>query len=79
MGEMSVNKAFLTMSEPRQFMRNALFLNTGTGRFLEAAYLAGVANSDWSWASKLADLDNDGWQDTYVTNGFVTADNNNDL
>ena len=35
-----------------QYMRNALFLNTGTGRMLEAAQMAGLAASDWTWADK---------------------------
>jgi len=33
-----------------QYMRNALYLNTGVGRCLEAAYLAGIAATDWTWS-----------------------------
>lgn len=54
-----------------QYMRNALFLNTGTGICLEAAYLTGLATTDWSWSSRLEDLDNDGRLDLHVTNGMV--------
>jgi hypothetical protein len=50
--------------------RSALYLNTGTGRCLEAAYLAGIAASDWTWSVRLEDLDNDGRLDLFVTNGF---------
>jgi enediyne biosynthesis protein E4 len=50
--------------------RSALFLNTGTGRCLEAAYLAGIANTNWTWSVRLEDLDNDGRLDLFVTNGF---------
>ena len=50
--------------------RSALYLNTGTGRALEAAYLAGVAASNWTWSVRLEDLDNDGRLDLFVTNGF---------
>ncbi|MCP4190838.1 MAG: RNA-binding protein [Planctomycetaceae bacterium] len=78
MGEMSANKTFLMTSEPRQFMRNALFLNTGSDRFLEAAYLGGIANSDWSWATKMADFDNDGWVDIFMTNGAARMFNHSD-
>src|ERR1019366_7687859 len=50
--------------------RSALFLNTGLGRCLEAAYLAGISNTNWTWSPRLEDLDNDGRLDLFVTNGF---------
>ncbi len=50
--------------------RSALYLNTGTGRALEGAYLAGIAASNWTWSVRLEDLDNDGRLDLFVTNGF---------
>jgi hypothetical protein len=53
-----------------KYHRSALYLNTGTGRCLEAAYLAGVAASDWTWSVRWEDLDNDGRLDLFVTNGF---------
>ena len=58
-----------------KYHRNALLLNTGTGRFREAAYLAGVAATDWTWSVRLEDLDNDGRLDLYVTNGFYRDPN----
>lgn len=68
----------LLNSSPRQTMRNMLFLNTGMGRFLESGFLSGVACTDWTWAVKLADFDNDGRPDMFVTNGvtrnFTDAD-----
>jgi hypothetical protein len=50
--------------------RSALYLNTGTGRALEAAYLSGLAATNWTWSVRFEDLDNDGRQDLFVTNGF---------
>jgi hypothetical protein len=50
--------------------RNALLINTGTGHFQEAAFMAGVAATDWTWSIRLVDLDNDGRLDLHVTNGF---------
>ena len=71
MGSMDELAWFLDWMEPRQHMRNALFLNTGTDRFMEVAQAAGLANSDWTWSVKFADLDNDGFEDAYMTNGFT--------
>lgn len=62
-----------------QYMRNALYLNTGTDRFLEIAQMAGVQSSDWSWSPRFADLDNDGWLDLHVTNGMVRSFIDSDL
>jgi hypothetical protein len=62
-----------------QVMRNALYLNTGTGRCLEAACLAGLAATDWTWSVRLEDLDNDGRLDLFLTNGMSRELHNGDL
>ncbi|HEV7333864.1 MAG TPA: VCBS repeat-containing protein [Flavisolibacter sp.] len=59
-----------------QQMRNMLHLNSGIDaagnvRFREIGQLAGISNTDWSWAPLLADMDNDGWKDLVVTNGYL--------
>ena len=79
MGDMNSTGWFLTHPTPRQYMRNALYVNTGLERFTEIAYLAGVANTDWTWALKFADFDEDGFVDLYVTNGMNRDWTNTDL
>lgn len=71
MGAMSDSAEFLATAFPRQYMRNAVFLGTGTARLREAAHLTGLANSDWTWTVRLSDFDNDGWVDVYLTNGMA--------
>jgi enediyne biosynthesis protein E4 len=68
-----------TVTDAPEYMRNALYLNTGTGRCLEAAHLAGIAATDWTWSVRLEDLDNDGRLDLFVTNGMYRENNNADL
>ncbi len=42
----------------------------GGEAFSEIGQLAGVSATEWSWAPLLADFDNDGWKDLFVTNGY---------
>ena len=62
-----------------QYMRNMLQLNNGNGTFSEVGQLAGISNTDWSWAPLFADLDNDGWKDLVVTNGYLRDYTNMDF
>ena len=62
-----------------QFMRNMLQLNNGNGTFTEIGQLAGVSNTDWSWAPLFADLDNDGYKDLFITTGYLRDYTNKDF
>ncbi|MGN6617046.1 MAG: VCBS repeat-containing protein [Ilyomonas sp.] len=63
-----------------QYVRNTLQLNMGPRvnendsigdpAFSEISFLAGIAQTDWSWTPSLADFDNDGYRDLIVTNGY---------
>ncbi len=79
MGDMNSAGWFLEYAEPRQYSRNTLFVNSGTDRFMEAAYLAGIASSDWTWTPRFDDFDNDGRVDLFITNGMTREFTNSDL
>lgn len=53
-----------------QFTRNVLQLNNCNGFYSEISLMAGVAATDWSWTTLFADLDNSGWKDIFVSNGY---------
>lgn len=59
----------LSDGQPR-FNRNTLFLGRSDGTFAEAALMAGVAASDWSWCPIFLDVDLDGYEDLLVSTGF---------
>jgi hypothetical protein len=62
-----------------QFMQNTLHYNLGNETFSETAYLSGIAATDWSWSPIIADFDNDGFKDIYITNGILGATNDMDF
>lgn len=47
---------------------NALFRNAGDGAFEDVTARSGLTGRDWSVGVAVADVDNDGWLDLYVTN-----------
>ena len=65
-----VQNARLQNDYYHQFMRNSLQLNNGNGTFSEIGLYAGVAATDWSWGALIADFDNSGSKEIFVSNGI---------
>ncbi len=59
-----------------QYTRNTLQLNrglnpeTGLSIFSDVSFLCDVEETEWSWTPLMADFDNDGNRDIFITNGF---------
>lgn len=64
----------------RRFVKgNSMFENLGDGTFEEVGAVRGVETARWAWSSVFGDLNNDGWEDVVVANGYVTAPDTGDL
>lgn len=67
-----------------QYMQNSLQMNNGNlldslPDFSNVSRIAGVSSTDWSWGPLIADLDNDGWKDIFISNGTRREINNRDF
>ncbi len=58
---------------------NSLLRQDADGRFADASTAAGVRGSGWSWGAEFVDIDNDGYEDIVVPNGFLTNKRADDL
>jgi hypothetical protein len=58
---------------------NSFFENQGGGRFAETGAEAAVEMGRWAWSSLFTDLNNDGWEDLVVANGYFTTEDSGDL
>ncbi|HWB02477.1 MAG TPA: VCBS repeat-containing protein [Verrucomicrobiales bacterium] len=70
------------LSQFRHMARgNTLLLNRGAGalRFADVSESAGCTVGRWAWGTMPADINNDGWEDILVANGYVTGRDPDDL
>ncbi|MGV6828513.1 MAG: CRTAC1 family protein, partial [Flavobacteriales bacterium] len=72
-------KKMIAIGYHHAYMANMLHYNEGNGKFKETAQLSGVVKTDWSWAPLIADFDNDGLKDIYITNGVFKDYHNQDF
>ena len=81
MATMDIRKFWNSITEGYhyQYMRNTVQLNNGNGTFSEIGQMAGVSKTDWSWAPLIADFNNDGLKDLFVTNGYKRDVSNQDF
>ncbi|MCB2262222.1 MAG: FG-GAP-like repeat-containing protein [Candidatus Thiosymbion ectosymbiont of Robbea hypermnestra] len=61
------------MTEPYLHECNMLWENQGEFRFSDVSTETGSCDTGWGWGAKFFDADNDGLQDLYVANGFISA------
>lgn len=60
----------IQMKYQPQYIRNVLQRNNGNNTFSDIGYMSGIYATDWSWSALLADFDNDGLRDIFITNGY---------
>ncbi len=52
---------------------NNLYQNTGDGHFRDVTAEAGGFSGGWAWGGGFFDFDNDGWEDLFTPNGFISG------
>ncbi len=73
-----IYRQYLNNGYAPQYMQNTLHLNLGNGNFSEIGNISGISATEWSWSPLLADFDNDGFKDIFITNGIKGATNDMD-
>jgi len=61
------------ITEPFLNECNMLWRNNGDFTFTDVSMATQTCDTDWGWAGKFIDFDNDGWLDLYVLNGFISS------
>ncbi|MBK1880069.1 VCBS repeat-containing protein [Pelagicoccus mobilis] len=78
-GSISTKVLWASTDTVPQYMKNMVSLKIGPNQFAEVGYLTGLDATDWTWATRFADFDNDGWLDAYFANGMARAFHDGDI
>jgi enediyne biosynthesis protein E4 len=75
-GRLSIYRTNITESEGNLIQNNDLWLpdKPGSLTYTDEAGSLGIADGGWSFGAQFADLNNDGYQDLYLVNGYISAD-----
>jgi hypothetical protein len=57
----------------KQAAGNSLYENAGDGTFHSVTAAVGGLPGGWAFGGGFLDFDNDGWQDLYTPNGFISG------
>lgn len=73
-----LREAFQRLARGNSLFRGTLD-SSGKLGFADVSVDAGVTLGRWSWGSIFLDFNNDGWEDLFVANGFITGRQPDDL
>ncbi|MDQ8182725.1 FG-GAP-like repeat-containing protein [Pelagicoccus sp. SDUM812005] len=78
-GSISTKLLYADTKTVSQYMKNMVSLKIGPDQFAEVSYLLGLDATDWTWATRFVDFDNDGLLDAYFANGMARAFHDGDI
>ncbi len=77
-GNRILNRLFPTQNSGNNVLKklaagNDLFENLGNGFYKDVTADVGGLSGQWAWGGGFIDFDNDGWEDLYTPNGFISG------
>ncbi len=77
-GNRILNRLFPTQNAGNNVLKklaagNNLFENLGNGFYKDVTADVGGLSGMWAWGGGFIDFDNDGWEDLYTPNGFISG------
>ncbi len=63
----------------KRFARGNTLMRNAGGKFDDVSESAGITMGRWAWSAPFVDIDNDGWEDLVVANGYITGGGSGDL
>ncbi|EDY81204.1 FG-GAP repeat domain protein [Verrucomicrobiia bacterium DG1235] len=78
-GSISTKLLWASTDTVSQYMKNMVTTKIGPNQFAEVSYMLGLDATDWTWATRFADFDNDGLLDAFFANGMARAFHDGDI